>query len=51
MDLSPFKAINPCGYAGLTTVDMASLGVSVSIEEVMYQLTQRLLARFKPINA
>jgi lipoyl(octanoyl) transferase len=51
MDLSPFKAINPCGYAALTTVDMASLGVSVAIEEVMYQLTQRLLARFKPINA
>lgn len=51
MDLAPFKAINPCGYTGLTTIDMASLGVSVAIEELMYQLTQRLSARFKPVNA
>ncbi len=51
MDLSPFKTINPCGYAALTTVDMASLGESVAIEELIYQLTQRLSARFKPVNA
>lgn len=30
MDLSPFGRINPCGYAGLRTVDLASLGVAVS---------------------
>lgn len=27
MDLTPFLGINPCGYAGLRTVDMASCGV------------------------
>lgn len=26
MDLSPFRRINPCGYAGLNTVDMATMG-------------------------
>ena len=30
MDLRPFGQINPCGYAGLQTVDFASLGVSAS---------------------
>src|ERR1700744_4044206 len=28
MDLQPFLAINPCGYAGLETIDMAKLGVT-----------------------
>ncbi|ASC64884.1 MULTISPECIES: lipoyl(octanoyl) transferase LipB [Achromobacter] len=27
MDLAPFLGINPCGYQGLRTVDMASCGV------------------------
>ena len=27
MDLTPFLGINPCGYAGLRTVDMAACGV------------------------
>ncbi|MEP6792578.1 MAG: lipoyl(octanoyl) transferase LipB, partial [Ramlibacter sp.] len=26
MDLQPFRRINPCGYAGLETVDLATLG-------------------------
>jgi lipoate-protein ligase B len=30
MDLSPFEAINPCGYAGLRTVDLSTIGVHVS---------------------
>src|SRR5574343_690302 len=34
MDLTPFGRINPCGYAGLATVDLASIGVQVSPEEV-----------------
>jgi lipoyl(octanoyl) transferase len=28
MDLAPFGGINPCGYPGLETVDLAKLGVS-----------------------
>ena len=27
MDLEPFTRIDPCGYAGLKTVDLHSLGV------------------------
>ena len=38
MDLEPFNRINPCGYAGLDVVDMASLLGSVDIEEVSHRL-------------
>ena len=31
MDLTPFLGINPCGYAGLQTVDMCSCGVSAEL--------------------
>jgi lipoyl(octanoyl) transferase len=34
MDLQPFLAINPCGYAGLETVDMATLGVAAGWDDV-----------------
>jgi len=34
MDVEPFSRINPCGYSGLQTVDMASLGVQASTLEV-----------------
>lgn len=42
MDLSPFERINPCGYAGLRTIDLATLGVSVPRETVAAQLATRL---------
>ncbi|MEO6958410.1 MAG: lipoyl(octanoyl) transferase LipB [Burkholderiaceae bacterium] len=32
MDLSPFLGINPCGYEGLRTVDLATCGIHVPIE-------------------
>ena len=47
MDLQPFERINPCGYPGLRTVDLASLGVAASWDEVAHELAgqlQRLLA-------
>lgn len=44
MDLEPFQRINPCGYAGLRTVDLATLGISVEPEAVACALTQRLLS-------
>jgi lipoyl(octanoyl) transferase len=31
MDLAPFGRIDPCGYAGLEVVDLASLGVATSV--------------------
>ena len=44
MDLAPFSLINPCGYAGLPTVDLATLGVSASPAAVSAKLAERLLA-------
>lgn len=48
MDLAPFQAINPCGYAGLTTVDLATLGVNTSWDAVAQRLGQSLAARLHP---
>jgi lipoyl(octanoyl) transferase len=42
MDLQPFLAINPCGYAGLETVDMATLGVDAGWRDVAFSLAERL---------
>ncbi|MFT3858385.1 MAG: lipoyl(octanoyl) transferase LipB [Aquabacterium sp.] len=33
MDLRPYDRINPCGYNGLKTVDLASIGVDVGWDE------------------
>ncbi|CAH2785388.1 MAG: Octanoate-[acyl-carrier-protein]-protein-N-octanoyltransferase (EC [uncultured Paraburkholderia sp.] len=44
MDLRPFLAINPCGYAGLETVDMATLGVAAGWDDVARTLAARLTA-------
>jgi lipoyl(octanoyl) transferase len=48
MDLAPFGGINPCGYAGLQTVDLARLGVSTDWAAVAQQLGSRLAAQFTP---
>jgi lipoyl(octanoyl) transferase len=48
MDLAPFGGINPCGYAGLQTVDLARLGVSTDWATVAQQLGDRLVAQFAP---
>jgi lipoyl(octanoyl) transferase len=42
MDLEPFSRINPCGYAGLRTVDLRSLGVSLPRDEAAHRLAARL---------
>jgi lipoyl(octanoyl) transferase len=42
MDLRPFLAINPCGYAGLETVDMATLNVAAHWQDVAHVLAVRL---------
>jgi lipoyl(octanoyl) transferase len=48
MDLSPFDRINPCGYQGLATVDLARLGVTVRAEEVAQVLADQLVRRLAP---
>lgn len=47
MDLAPFSWINPCGYAGLQTIDMKTLGVEVPLAEVQTRLAQQLIAQFE----
>lgn len=48
MDLQPFGWINPCGYAGLQTVDLATLGVHAPWDEVALRLAERLGAHLAP---
>ena len=42
MDLAPFAGIDPCGYAGLRTVDLRAIGVEVGWDEVAATLGERL---------
>ena len=42
MDLSPFAAINPCGYAGLAVTDTRSQGVADGIAILSEKLAEHL---------
>ena len=44
MDLNPFLRINPCGYAGLPTVDLSTIGVSATVADVGPRLATHLQA-------
>ncbi len=48
MDLQPFERINPCGSQGLRTVDLSTIGVAASWEEVAQALSQKLAAHLAP---
>jgi lipoyl(octanoyl) transferase len=48
MDLEPFERINPCGYAGLRTVDLSTIGVHTTWEEAADVLGKQLTARLAP---
>ncbi|PQA81952.1 lipoate--protein ligase [Limnohabitans sp. TS-CS-82] len=48
MDLSPFQRINPCGYQGLQTVDLSTIGVSVSWQDAADTLSQKLVTYLAP---
>jgi lipoyl(octanoyl) transferase len=48
MDLSPYQHINPCGYQGLQTVDLSTIGVSVSWQEAADVLSQKLVTYLAP---
>jgi lipoyl(octanoyl) transferase len=53
MDLAPFSWINPCGYTGLATVDMRSMGVDATLASVQQALASALvqqLAATEPNN-
>ena len=42
MDLSPFAAINPCGYAGLRVTQTSALGITLTPDEVGERLCRHL---------
>jgi lipoyl(octanoyl) transferase len=48
MDLKPYEGINPCGYPGLRTVDLSTIGVQVSLDEVADVLATRLASTLGP---
>jgi lipoyl(octanoyl) transferase len=48
MDLRPFERINPCGHAGLRTVDLSTIGVRASWDEMAATLGAKLAAYLSP---
>jgi lipoyl(octanoyl) transferase len=48
MDLEPFSRINPCGYAGLQTTDLSTIGVSASWQEAADVLGHKLVTYLAP---
>ena len=48
MDLEPFGRINACGYAGLKTVDLRTIGVNVTWQEAADVFSQKLVSQLSP---
>ena len=48
MDLRPFGRINPCGHAGLKTIDLSTIGVSASRDDVAATLGDKLAVYLSP---
>ncbi len=48
MDLEPYNRINPCGYAGLQTVDLSTIGVQTTWDEVAGVLATKLSSALTP---
>lgn len=48
MDLEPFGRIHPCGYAGLQTVDLATIGIRSDVEAVARLLATKLATHLSP---
>ncbi|HJW04468.1 MAG TPA: lipoyl(octanoyl) transferase LipB [Azospira sp.] len=47
MDLSPFLAINPCGYAGMPVTQLKDLGVDLTLPQATAGLTRHLMAQLE----
>ena len=48
MDLEPFSRINPCGYVGLATTDLSTIGVLASWQDAADVLSQKLVTYLAP---
>jgi lipoyl(octanoyl) transferase len=47
-DLEAFKRIHPCGYEGLKTVDMQTLGIKDNMDTISQKLLQHLQKQLMP---
>ena len=47
MDLSPFSAINPCGYAGMAVTQTKDLGIALTPLQAAEALTRHLIAQLE----
>ena len=45
MDLQPFAGINPCGYEGLATVDLSTIGIPITWNEAASVLSTKLITQ------
>ena len=48
MDLEPYSRINPCGYAGLQTIDLSTIGGSASWQQAAGVLGDKLATYLAP---
>ena len=48
MDLRPFERINPCGHAGLRTIDLSTIGVRAAWDDVAVTLGAKLATNLSP---
>ena len=47
MDIEPFSRINPCGFRDLEVIDLARLGVRLSLDDTRERLTPHLLRQLR----
>ena len=50
MDLSPFAAINPCGYPGLAVTQTHDLGLTLTPDTAADELTRHLFLQLQPTD-
>ncbi len=50
MDLSPFQAIDPCGYAGLPVTQCKDLGIDLNMAAVAERLTGSIISQCVPVK-
>jgi lipoyl(octanoyl) transferase len=48
MDLRPFEGIDPCGHAGLRTIDLSTIGVPAAWDDVATTLGAELARQLSP---
>jgi lipoyl(octanoyl) transferase len=48
MDLRPFQGIDPCGHAGLKTIDLSTIGVRAAPQDVATTLGDELARQLSP---